>query len=180
MRNLKDTSKFISLLLRHKPEIVNLKVDEHGWADVNELIDKMNAYDAFGLTLERLEEIVANNDKTRFSFNEDKTKIRANHGHSIQVDVELKESVPPDVLYHGTAEKYVDSIMRIGLIGKERLYVHLSKDTQVAKSVGGRHGKPVIYKVDAKGMYEDGYKFYLSQSGIWLTKEVPVRYLELQ
>ena len=180
MKNLKDTSKFISFLLRHKPETINLKVDEHGWADVNELIEKVNNYDDFGLTLERLEEIISSSDKVRFSFNEDKTKIRANHGHSIQVDVELKESVPPDVLYHGTADRFVGSIAKSGLISKERLYVHLSADNDLAKKVGSRHGKPVVYNVDAKGMYRDGYKFYLSQSGIWLTKEVPVRYLELQ
>jgi putative RNA 2'-phosphotransferase len=175
--NMKNTSKFIALLLRHHPEIVGLVVDEHGWADVKELITKVNETGEHDLSMESLEEIVASNDKTRFSFNKDKTKIRANHGHSIQVDVELEEVVPPEILYHGTAEQFVDSIDKIGLIGKERLYVHLSEETKKAIEVGGRHGKPVLYEVSADKMIEDGYKFYLSKSNIWLTKEVPTKYL---
>jgi putative RNA 2'-phosphotransferase len=113
----------------------------------------------------------------RYSFNEDKTLIRANQGHSIPVDVELTELVPPMLLYHGTAEKYVESIDATGLIPKSRLYVHLSADYDTAIKVGTRHGSPVIYTVDATQMHEDGYKFYRSVNGVWLTKEVPTRYL---
>ena len=127
----------------------------------------------------QLEEIVASDDKQRYSFNEDKTLIRANQGHSIPVDVELKESLPPDILYHGTGEKYVSSINDMGLIPKSRLYVHLSKDMETAVNVGKRHGKPVIYVVDSKKMASDGYKFYLSVNNVWLTKKVPVEYLRM-
>ena len=124
-----------------------------------------------------LELIVAEDEKQRYSFNEDKTLIRANQGHSIPVDVELDEKEPPEVLYHGTGEKYVPSIDRQGLIPKSRLYVHLSRDEETAVKVGTRHGKPVIYKVKSGEMYRDGYKFFCSANGVWLTKEVPVKYL---
>ena len=125
-----------------------------------------------------LEEIVASDEKQRYSFNEDKTLIRANQGHSIPVDVELEETVPPEILWHGTGEKYSASIDEQGLIPKSRLYVHLSKDEETATKVGLRHGKLVMYKVHSAEMQKDGYKFYLSKNGVWLTKEVPVKYLE--
>jgi putative RNA 2'-phosphotransferase len=124
-----------------------------------------------------LEEIVRTDEKQRYSFNEDKTLVRANQGHSIPVDVELDEAEPPRELYHGTGEKYVASIDVQGLIRKSRLYVHLSKDSDTAMKVGKRHGKPVVYIVKSGEMYKDGYKFYLSKNGVWLTKEVPAKYL---
>lgn len=127
-----------------------------------------------------LEKIVEIDDKQRFAFNEDKTLIRANQGHSVSVDVQLKEAVPPQILYHGTAEKYVASIDRSGLIPKSRLYVHLSETVETATKVGARHGKPVIYVVDAEKMTADGIKFYLSVNGVWLTKSVSLEYLEKQ
>ena len=123
-------------------------------------------------------EIVNEDNKQRYSFNEDKTLIRANQGHSIPVDVELEVKVPPEVLYHGTGAKYVKSIKSMGLIPKSRLYVHLSKDESTAISVGKRHGEPVVFKVKAKDMYAAGYKFYQSVNGVWLTKSVPVQYLK--
>ena len=126
----------------------------------------------------QLEEIVRTDGKQRYSFNEDHTLIRANQGHSIPVDVELKEAVPPDTLYHGTGEKDVESIDREGLISKSRLYVHLSADIPTAEKVGQRHGKPVIYRVDCRKMAEDGYKFYRSVNLVWLTKKVPVGYIK--
>ena len=174
--NLKDTSKFISLILRHKPETIGIELDEHGWANTEELIEGVNR--THPLDMELLEKIVAEDEKQRYSFNEDKTKIRANQGHSIPVDVELEEKEPPNILYHGTGEKYVGSIDEIGLIPKSRLYVHLSKDIDTAIKVGSRHGRPVVYEVDCGRMYEDGHCFYLSVNGVWLTKEVPVRYLK--
>lgn len=173
--SLINTSRFISLILRHKPSEIGIELDEHGWANVAELIEGMNKKQPFDMA--QLEEIVASDDKQRYSFNEDKTLIRANQGHSIPVDVELKESLPPDILYHGTGEKYVSSINDMGLIPKFRLYVHLSKDMETAVNVGKRHGKPVIYIVDSKKMAADGYKFYLSVNNVWLTKKVPVEYL---
>jgi len=173
---LTRTSKYISLILRHKPEIIGITLDEHGWADVNELISGVNR--THPLTVELLEEIVRTDEKQRYSFNEDKTLIRANQGHSIPVDVELPELKPPAILYHGTGRKYVESIDRQGLIPKSRLYVHLSSDRETALKVGKRHGAPVVYTIQAETMFMDGYLFYRSVNGVWLTKTVPVEYLK--
>lgn len=174
---LKETSKFISLILRHKPETIGISLDEHGWADVQALIEGINASGNHNLDADLLEEIVRTDEKQRYSFNDNHTLIRANQGHSIPVDVELEEKTPPAVLYHGTGEKYTASIDATGLIPKSRLYVHLSSDMETAKNVGSRHGRPVIYTVDCAGMVADGYKFYLSANNVWLTKEVPAIYL---
>lgn len=176
--SLKDISKFMSLILRHKPETIGIELDEHGWANVDEFIDGIAKTRTFNMQI--LEEIVRTDDKQRYSFNEDKTLIRANQGHSIPVDVELEECVPPEFLYHGTGEKYVESIDKTGLIRKSRLYVHLSKDADTAVKVGKRHGRPVLYRVCSGKMQEDGFSFYLSKNGVWLTKEVPVQYLQKQ
>lgn len=175
-QDLDKLSRFISLVLRHKPGAAGLDLDEHGWADVEELIDGINKAQAF--TKEMLEEIVVTDNKQRYSFNEDKTLIRANQGHSVPVDVELEEVQPPDVLYHGSVIIYKPSIQKEGLIPKSRLYVHLSTDQQTAKDVARRRKHPpVIYAVDALKMYENGFKFYRSVNGVWLTKHVPVEYL---
>lgn len=176
-KNLKNTSKFISLILRHKPETIGITLDEHGWANVQELINGINRSGGHTLDIDLLEEIVRTDEKQRYSFNENHSLIRANQGHSIQVDVELEEKIPPDILWHGTGEKYVESIDAQGLLPKSRLYVHLSADMDTARKVGSRHGKPVIYEVDCKRMYADGYRFFISANGVWLTKEVPVEYL---
>lgn len=176
--NLEDTSKFMSLILRHKPEVIGVHLDEHGWADVDALIAGIAKTREFNR--EMLTEIVRTDDKRRYSFNEDKTLIRANQGHSILVDVELEKKEPPEYLWHGTGAKYVKSIEKQGLIPKSRLYVHLSNEKDTAVKVGSRHGKPVLYVVKAKEMYQAGYSFFLSQNGVWLTKEVPVKYLEKQ
>lgn len=173
---LKETSKYMSLILRHKPEAIGIRLDEHGWANVDELIEGISRTNEFNMEI--LEEIVRTDEKQRYSFNEDKTLIRANQGHSIPVDVELDEVEPPEVLWHGSAEKFEASIDEQGLIPKSRLYVHLSKDRETAVKVGKRHGKSVLYIVKAGAMYKAGYKFYLSVNGVWLTKVVPVEYLE--
>lgn len=170
-----ETSKYISLILRHKPETIGITLDEHGWANVDELIAGIAKSQPF--TMEMLEEIVETDEKQRYSFNDDKSLIRANQGHSIPVDVELEEKCPPTILFHGTGEKYVMSISEQGLIPKSRLYVHLSSDYETAVKVGKRHGKPVVYTVSAGDMYNTGYRFYQSVNGVWLTKEVPVQYL---
>ena len=175
MKDLINTSKYLSLILRHKPEIIGITLDEHGWANVNDIIEGISKTNK--IDMEILEEIVRTDNKQRYSFNEDKTLIRANQGHSIPVDVELEELVPDDVLYHGTGVKYTDSIDKIGLIPKSRLYVHLSEMYATAKTVGMRHGDPAIYMVDTMLMNKDGYKFYKSVNGVWLTKEVPSKYL---
>lgn len=166
----------MSLILRHKPDAIGITLDEHGWANVDELIAGIAKDNEFNMEI--LEEIVRTDEKQRYLFNEDKTLIRANQGHSIPVDVELEEKEPPELLWHGTGEKYVASIDVQGLIPKSRLYVHLSKDEDTAVKVGKRHGKAVLYHVKAKQMHDDGYNFYLSANGVWLTKEVPVKYLE--
>lgn len=175
---MKKTSVFISLILRHKPETIGITLDAHGWADVEKLIKGINATEKYQIDMPMLEEIVRTDNKQRYSFNEDKTKIRANQGHSIEVDVELNEAEPPEILYHGTGEKYVESILREGLIPKSRLYVHLSKDMETAVNVGNRHGKSHIFIVRTGEMFRQGYKFWLSENGVWLTKEVPTEYLE--
>ena len=162
--SLTGTSRFISLILRHKPEVIGITLDEHGWADVDDMIAGIN-----------LDEIVRTDEKQRYSYNEDHTLIRANQGHSIPVDVELEKVEPPEFLYHGTGEKFTASIDKQGLIPKSRLYVHLSPDEETAVKVGRRHGKPVIYLVRAGNMKRDGYAFYRSVNGVWLTKEVPVK-----
>ena len=176
--NLKDISKFISLILRHKPEVIGITLDEHGWANVDDLIAGISKTQPIDIAM--LEQIVAEDEKQRYSFNDDHTLIRANQGHSIPVDVELPEVIPPAVLYHGTGLKYKESIDAQGLIPKSRLYVHLSGDAETARKVGQRHGKPVIYTVDAAAMHADGYTFYRSVNGVWLTKEVPAKYLSVK
>jgi len=174
--NLTKISKFLSLVLRHKPEVIGIQLDEHGWANVKELIEGINNQYDFNMKI--LEEIVRTDDKQRYSFNDDKTLIRANQGHSIQVDVELEEQIPPKYLYHGTGKKYVDSICDIGLISKSRLYVHLSEDWETAMKVGSRHGEPRVCRISCDEMIRDGYKFYKSKNGVWLTERVPKFYLE--
>lgn len=168
-------SKFLSMILRHKPETIGIKLDKHGWANVDELIEKMSKEKYIDKDI--LEYIVEHDDKQRYSFNEDKTMIRANQGHSINVDVELEEKEPPAVLYHGTATKFVEGIEKEGLKHQSRLYVHLSKDIDTATKVGLRHGELVIYEVRAKEMFNDGFKFFISANGVWLIDHVPVKYL---
>lgn len=173
-----ETSKYISLILRHKPEVIGITLDEHGWANVEDLIAGVGK--THPISRELLEEIVRTDSKQRYSFNEDATLIRANQGHSIQVDVEMPAMEPPEILWHGTGEKYVESIDEKGLLPKSRLYVHLSADEDTARTVGKRHGKLVLYKVLSGKMARAGYSFYRSVNGVWLAKTVPVEYLEKQ
>lgn len=172
----KNLSKFISLILRHKPEVIGISLDEHGYADVQELIEGINKQN-YSIDFKSLKEIVDTDNKQRYSFNEDFTKIRANQGHSIKVDVELEKTIPPTYLYHGTATRFEDSIKKSGLKPMSRMYVHLSKNEETAYKVGKRHGKPKIFKIDAYRMWKDGYIFYISKNGVYLTKSVPAKYL---
>lgn len=179
-RRLERLSKFISMILRHKPQVIGITLDEHGWANVNELIKGINETgEEVEFSKATLEKIVKTDKKQRYSFSQDKTLIRANQGHSIPVDVELEKKEPPKVLYHGTGVKSVKAIQEQGLLPMERLYVHLSIDVKTATNVGKRHGTPVIFKVNAEQMQKDGYDFFQSVNGVWLTKEVPTKYLEL-
>ena len=170
-------SKNLSLILRHNPAVIGLKLDENGWADVKELIAKFSAR-RFKMTRASLEEVVATNNKKRFSFNEDKTKIRANQGHSISVDLEFEAQAPPSTLFHGTVERFLTSIFTEGLIKGSRQHVHLSADLKTAQNVGSRRGNPIILKVNSLLASQEGIEFYLSDNGVWLSDHVPVKYLE--
>lgn len=173
----KRLSIFISLILRHKPDVIGITLDEYGWANVKELIDGING-SGRTINMEMLEEIVRTDNKGRYSFNESKELIRANQGHSVDVNVELKETKPPDILYHGTATKFLDNIKHQGVRSMSRLYIHLSKDLDTAVSVGRRHGKCAVLVVDAKRMFDDGVKFYLSENSVWLTKYIDWKYIK--
>ncbi|ASK31207.1 RNA 2'-phosphotransferase [Chryseobacterium sp. T16E-39] len=172
----KRISKFLSLILRHQPETIHLELDENGWADVEELITK-SANKRMYFTSEELNEIVETNNKKRFAFNEDKTKIRANQGHSIDIDLALTPQQPPQFLYHGTAEANIGSITEKGIEKRSRQHVHLSADKDTATKVGMRHGKPVILTIRTGKMFEEGIQFYLSNNGVWLTDFVDAKYI---
>lgn len=172
----KTTSKFLSLILRHKPETIGIQLDENGWANVDELIEKINAQ-GIELDFESLENIVLTNDKKRFSFNDDLTMIRANQGHSIEVDLALEPALPPEKLYHGTVEKFLDGIRENGLQKMSRQHVHLSRDISTAQKVGSRRGKPVILTILANEMKEEGFTFFLSENGVWLCDHVPSKFI---
>ena len=172
--------RFISLVLRHKPETIGLKLDKNGWVNCGELINGINRTGKYYINSDILDEIVRTNSKKRYSFSEDGKRIRANQGHSVKVDVGLKECRPPEFLYHGTAEKSLEAIFREGLKPMGRLYVHLSPDIETAINVGKRHGKPVVLRIDAGEMYLSGdYKFFLSENGVWLAESVPPEYINL-
>lgn len=177
-QNKKRISKYLSLVLRHKPEVIGLNLDENGWADVEELQEKC-AKQNRAFTLEELDEVVETNDKKRFIFNEDKTKIRANQGHSIEVDLALKPQQPPEFLYHGTAEINISSILEKGIEKRNRQHVHLSHDKETATKVGMRHGKPVILTIETEKMFQDGIDFYLSENNVWLTDFVDAKYISI-
>lgn len=174
MRNDTRTSKFLSLVLRHQPEKIGITLDSHGWAKVQEILTGMD------LTMEELEHIVETDEKRRYSFSEDKALIRANQGHSIPIDLELEPRTPPELLYHGTVGRFLDAIQKEGLTKQKRQYVHLSPDVETAVKVGRRRGKPVVLQVAAGRMHQDGYDFFLSDNGVWLTAAVPPRYLKFE
>ncbi|WP_413172975.1 RNA 2'-phosphotransferase [Anabaena azotica] len=169
-------SKFLSKYLRHTPEEIGIKLSPGGWVAVDELLIACINH-KFPITREELEEVVATSDKKRFAFDSTLTLIRANQGHSTQVDLQLEPVVPPKVLYHGTGKTSVDAIMQTGISKMSRHHVHLSSDISTAKIVGARHGKPVIFAVDAGVMYAVGYIFYCSDNGVWLVDHVPPEYL---
>ena len=173
--NIIKTSKFLSLILRHKPQTIGLKLDAHGWADIDEIIEKSKETK---LTREIIDEVVAQNNKQRFII--EGNKIRANQGHSIDVNLEFKAVTPPEMLYHGTATRFLESIMQTGLNKQKRQHVHLSKEIETATAVGKRHGKVVILEVESKKKFEEGYEFYLSENGVWLTDVVPIQYIKEQ
>ncbi|MDR2954317.1 MAG: RNA 2'-phosphotransferase [Prevotella sp.] len=172
----KRIGKFLSLVLRHEPQKIGIRLDENGWADVQELIQKC-AMHRVNFTMAELEEIVATNDKKRYSFNEDKTRIRANQGHSIEIDLTLSPVEPPEFLYHGTADRFYTSMMSEGIKKMSRQHVHLSKDKETAHKVGSRHGRPIILTILAKQMYHDGIEFFQSDNEVWLTDFIDPKYI---
>jgi putative RNA 2'-phosphotransferase len=173
---LTKTSKFLSLVLRHRPERIGLTLDEEGWAKVSELLQRMNEV-GHPLTRELLLRVVEQNDKRRFRMSEDGTRIRANQGHSLGIDLALPEAIPPELLYHGTATRFLDSILEHGLSRGERNHVHLSLDVETATRVGARHGRPVVLTVAAGEMQRAGHAFFVAEKGVWLTEHVPGSYL---
>jgi putative RNA 2'-phosphotransferase len=169
-------SKFLSLVLRHKPEKIGIVLDDSGWTDVDELI-RLTNQSGRRLTRAMLEQVVAENDKKRYAFSDDGRRIRASQGHSVDVDLNLPPAAPPEVLYHGTATHFLDSIRADGLHAASRKHVHLSLDETTAIKVGQRHGRPVVLTVQTGAMAADGHTFYVSDNGVWLTEQVPSRYL---
>jgi putative RNA 2'-phosphotransferase len=173
-----QTSKFLSLVLRHKPDEIGITLDSAGWIDVDELLRACAAHGK-RISREELDALVGNSDKQRFAFSDDHTRIRANQGHSVQVELDYKPATPPDVLYHGTPEKFVETILREGLKKMQRHHVHLSPTHDTATKVGERRGKPVILRIDSKQMHADGFTFYLTPNQVWLVDEVPRKYLSI-
>lgn len=173
---LESTSKFLSLVLRHRPETIGLTLDPEGWVPVDALLEACRSH---GRSIDRalLREVVETNDKKRFSFSPDGTRIRANQGHSVAVDLGLSPVEPPELLYHGTVAKFLASIRQQGLVKGSRQHVHLSKDEATARTVGKRRGRPVVLVVEAGRMALDGRLFYLSANGVWLTDSVPPGFL---
>ena len=176
MDKLTSYSKFLSLILRHQPDAAGITLDAQGWADVPALLRGIKKTGR-PVTMEMLEEIVRTDEKQRYSFNADHTKIRANQGHSIHVELGLEPVQPPETLWHGTAARFLDSILAEGLKPMSRQYVHLSPDTETARKVGQRHGKPVILRVETGEMFRAGMQFFRAENGVWLTYLVPPEYL---
>ena len=177
-KELISTSKFLSLILRHKPETIGVSPDPNGWVSIQVLLDCANNHN-YPLSRELLDEVVFTNDKQRFAYSPDGQMIRANQGHSIDVDLTLEPIKPPTILYHGTVDRFLKSIQASGLKKINRQHVHLSATVETARSVGSRRGKPVILSILAEKMYRDGHHFFLSLNGIWLTDSVPWEYITL-
>ncbi len=168
---------YLCLLLRHKPEAAGLTLDRYGYANIAELMEAVNKTGRYHIDLPMLMDIVANDDKRRYAYSPDGLKIRACQGHSIPVELDLKPVTPPDLLYHGTAARFLESILSTGLQRGKRMYVHLSADSETARKVGARHGEPVIFLVDTAQMQADGFPFYQADNGVWLCDYVPREYL---
>jgi len=176
MKQDRKISKFLSLVLRHKPETIGIQLDEAGWVDVDMLLDRLRTRFP-AIDRGTLERVVAENDKQRFRFDESGARIRANQGHSLDIELDLAPLEPPAILLHGTVAKFLDAIMREGLIKGSRQHVHLSDNKQTAEKVGARRGKPILLTIDAARMHADGHQFYRSDNGVWLAEHVPAEYL---
>jgi len=170
-------SKFLAKYLRHEPEALGLALMPGGWVSIAAVIEGARQKD-FPLTLEEIRECVKLNDKGRFSLDQTQTLIRANQGHSTPVDLQLAEKQPPELLYHGSVGRFIPDIKTKGLLRMGRHHVHLSPDTETAHKVGTRRGKPIILIVQSGAMFRDGYKFFQSENGVWLTDRVPPQYIQ--
>lgn len=168
IKSTTEISKFLSYVLRHKPDAIGLELDPEGWANIDELIRKAD----IELSKELIQETVASSDKKRFAISGDDLSIRANQGHSVKVDLGLKPIEPPELLYHGTATRFLASIKNEGLLPKNRQYVHLSSDKETAIKVGGRHGKPIVLDIPALKMHHQGHQFFQARNGVWLTQSI--------
>jgi putative RNA 2'-phosphotransferase len=175
---LTTISKFMSLVLRHQPQKIGLELDPAGWARVDDLL-RLSAAGGRPFTHDDLVDVVTTSDKQRFALSEDGLRIRANQGHTIEVDLDLPELVPPDKLFHGTARRFLDAILREGLTRRARHHVHLTANRDTAIAVGARYGVPVLLRIDAARMLADGNVFRCSANGVWLAEAVPPRYLEI-
>ncbi|MBE1159908.1 RNA 2'-phosphotransferase [Dyella sp. 7MK23] len=176
-KTLVSKSKFLSLVLRHQPESIGLMLDPNGWADVQELVRLANAH-GNRITFDDIRIIVSLSEKQRFALDPSGLRIRANQGHSVKVDLELSPLQPPEILYHGTATRFLPSIHQSGLLKGARHHVHLSRDADTANAVGRRHGQPVILTILAEDMWRSGQMFYQSDNGVWLTDHVPVSWIK--
>lgn len=178
-QEIKKISKFISYVLRHAPEKLKLEMDENGWVNTEELVQKLNNKTP-NFNMKNLETVVEENNKKRFAFNSDKSKIRANQGHSIKIDLAYEPTEPPEFLYHGTAIRNIESIKNQGLIKGNRHHVHLSADKATALNVGQRHGKPVILIIETKKMHEAGHEFFISENQVWLAEVIPAEFIRFE
>ena len=174
MNDLKKVSKYFSYLLRHKPDSIGLVLDDQGWASIEELISKTKD---FKLTKELIDVVVETNDKQRFGISSDGTKIRANQGHSIDIDLDLEAQTPPPFLLHGTADRFIEGITKEGLNKQKRHHVHLTESAAVAKAVGSRYGKIVLLQIDSETMNNKGYKFFKTANNVWLVESIPYEFI---
>lgn len=174
----KEISQYLSFILRHRPEEIGLELNSEGWGNIFELIEKSQPINNTKLTLEIIQTIAKNSDKKRFQISDDGLNIRAIQGHSnVKIQRKFTEKSPPEFLYHGTATRFLESIKKHGLVPKDRQYVHLTEDKQIAESVGTRYGKIKILKIHTSKMYNEGFKFFLTENGIWLINHVPNRFI---
>lgn len=175
--DLTTISKYISFILRHNPRAAGINLTEHGYANCDELVNAIQKkYPKFDIAT--LKEIVDTDEKQRYSFNDNKTMIRANYGHSIAIEMEYDILSPPEFLYHGTSQKALKSIMEKGILPMKRQYVHLTESIDIASDVGKRHGDPIVLKINCSKMAHDGFKFYRSENGVWLSNMIPKEYIE--
>lgn len=177
--NKEKVSKFLSYVLRHRPDSIDLPLDEEGWADISVLIEQAGR-NGMELSHAIISKVVATNDKQRFALSEDGRRVRANQGHSITVDLALQERQPPEILFHGTATRFLESIKREGLMPRSRHAVHLSDNLDTAIAVGKRHGSPVVFEILSGEMFAVGIKFQRAENGVWLTEHVPAQYLRVK